>query len=119
MPYQRLMHALVNELDGAAGAVFLDQEGESVVTTERTLAKYELQVIGAYAGIFLSQIRRVCDGLRFGSAEHFKLQCRESTLLITNLKDGYYLVLVLEPAASEAIAWQRLKSVRDAFIADL
>lgn len=119
MPYQRLMSALVSELDGAAGAVFLDQEGESVVTTERSLAKYELQVIGAYAGIFLSQVRRVSDGLDFGRTEYFKLQCTESTLLITDLKDGYYLVLVLHPAANEALAWQRLKHVRDEFIADL
>lgn len=119
MPYQRLMHAMVNELDGAAGAVFLDQEGEAVVTTERTLGKYDLQVIGAYAGIFLSQVKRAASDAGLGAAEQFKLQCKASTLLITDLKDGYYLVLVLNRDANEAIAWHRLHATRDRFVQEL
>lgn len=110
---------MVEGLPGAAGAVFADQEGESVVCIPRSLDKYELQVIGAYAGIFLSQIRRVCTDIEFGAAQHLKLECRNSTLLISDLRDGYYLVLVLHPGANEAVASVRLEDARQRLVAEL
>lgn len=119
MPYQRLMNEMVQTLRGASGAVFLDQEGEAVVTAGDRLAKYDLQVIGAYAGIFLSNLKRTCHAIDFGEAERFKLECSGSTLLITELKDGYYLVLVLEPAAPEGDAWRKLIETRDRLIEEL
>lgn len=119
MPYQRLMEAMVTTVSGATGAVFADQEGEAVVTTGRNIPKYELQVIGAYAGIFLSNLKRTCRAIGLGDAERFKLECRASTLLITDVKDGYYLVLVMAPEAPESLAWQKLIETRDRFVEEL
>ena len=112
---------MISGLPGVIGAAFLDQEGEAVVTTgvKPEAGAYEMKVIGAYAGIFLSNVRRICQSLKHGSAHRFKLQCENSTLLVSDLRDGYYVVLVIDNPALESMAWERLLIARDRLIEEL
>ncbi len=113
MSLKDVLNDLVASIPGARGAMFLDQEGEAVAVAGSDLPAYDLQVIGAYSGIFLSNAQRVSDELDFGTTERVKIQCRESDLFITRLSDGYYLVLVLKQRAHEGVAWQKIVATRD------
>jgi len=42
-----------------------------------------------------------------------------STFLNTVLKDGYYLVLVLEKGTKEAQAWQHLENCRERILVEM
>lgn len=113
MALKGVLNDLVAAVPGARGAMFLDHEGEAVVVTDSDLPAYDLQVIGAYSGIFLSNARRVSDELNLGHTQRLKIECRDSHLFITGLNDGYYLVLVLSDRANEGLAWHRVMATRD------
>jgi predicted regulator of Ras-like GTPase activity (Roadblock/LC7/MglB family) len=109
MSLRTTLQRLLDQTDGSLGAIFLDHEGEAVESVTAILSPYEMQVVGAYNGIFLSRLNRICAALDHGSPEGFKIEAEQSSMLVSNLKDGYYLVLVLNKQASEGLAWHQLK----------
>jgi predicted regulator of Ras-like GTPase activity (Roadblock/LC7/MglB family) len=120
--FRRILLDLLQTTDGSLGAIFLDSEGETVeVTTERPLDAddHDLRVIGAYQGIFLSNLKRLCDALRAGAPHRFKVEFEKMNVLSCDLKDGYYLVLVVDDSANEGIAWRQLDTCRDRIVAEL
>jgi predicted regulator of Ras-like GTPase activity (Roadblock/LC7/MglB family) len=114
MTLRATLQRLIDETDGSLGAIFLDHEGEAVDSVTATLSPYEMQVVGAYNGIFLSRLNRICAELNHGTTEGFKIEAEHSRMLVSNLKDGYYLVLVLNREASEGLAWHQLKLASEA-----
>jgi hypothetical protein len=109
LPFRRILHELLIATDGSLGAMFLDYEGETVAChTERDLEEHDLKIIGAYQGIFLTQLRRLCGDMAIGQPQRFKIEFSGSKILSCSLKDGYYVVLVCEPDSNEGVAWHRL-----------
>ena len=122
MPFRRILHELVSSTNGALGAIFLDQEGETVeVLTDRPLEAddNDLMVIGAYSGIFLTQLRNLCNDTGLGRLDRFKLDFESTTVLTCDLKDGYYVVLLVDASANEGMAWQRLVACRDRLLREM
>jgi predicted regulator of Ras-like GTPase activity (Roadblock/LC7/MglB family) len=120
--FRRILLDLLQSTRGSLGAIFLDSEGETVeVTTERPLDAddHDLRVIGAYQGIFLSNLKRLCQALRAGAPHRFKVEFEKMNVLSCDLKDGYYLVLVLETATNEGVAWQQLETCRHRLLAEI
>lgn len=111
MPFQAILSRLVSEVDGAIGAMFLDWEGESVdlVGSPR---KYDMQLMGAYQGIFLNHLKRFTDDMALGDITFFKLEFRGAEFFNAVLADGYYLSLATEPGVVEGVAWRRLEQAR-------
>jgi predicted regulator of Ras-like GTPase activity (Roadblock/LC7/MglB family) len=114
-----LLETMLAGIPGSIGAMFLDHEGEAVAVVGRRLPRYDAQIIGAYEGIFLSQVRRLCSALDFGTADRFKIECEGALLLLVDLKDGYYLVLVAAPDTPEGVAWQRLTEAREKLLEEI
>lgn len=110
---------MLNDIPGSIGAMFLDREGEAVSVASNTLPAHDAQVIGAYEGIFLSQLRRICEALDHGKPERFKLAAGGANLFAVDLKEGYYLVLVAAHDSPEGLAWQRLESTRDQLLQEI
>ena len=122
MLFRRILLDLLQTTRGSLGAIFLDSEGESVeVITERPFDAddHDLRVIGAYQGIFLSQLQRLCDALNAGAPRRFKVEFEKWNVLSCDLKDGYYLVLVVDDSANEGVAWRELERCRDRIIVEL
>jgi len=120
--FRRILLDLLQSTRGSLGAIFLDSEGESVeVITERPLDAddHDLRVIGAYQGIHLSHLKRLCDALRAGSPHRFKVEFEKMNVLSCDLKDGYYLVLVVDETANEGIAWRNLDYCRERIVVEL
>jgi predicted regulator of Ras-like GTPase activity (Roadblock/LC7/MglB family) len=107
---------------GAIGAAFVDSEGESVeVVSARPFDAddHELRVIGAYAGIFLSQLRRITDSTGIDEARRYKIDFAASRIFCSDLRDGYYLVVVVDVGAVEGAVWQRVERCREALLAEM
>ncbi len=122
MLFRKILLDLLQTTHGSLGAIFLDSEGESVeVITERPFEAddHDLRVIGAYQGIFLAQLKRLCDALSAGAPHRFKVQFEKWNVLSCDLKDGYYLVLVVDGSANEGVAWRQLEKCRAKIIDEL
>ena len=97
MPFRRMLGSLVERTKGARGVVFCDYEGEFVelVIADPLLSAYDMKVFGA-------QVAATWLNLHTGASEHgagdiveMKIHCAQGTLLCANLRDGYYVVLLL------------------------
>jgi predicted regulator of Ras-like GTPase activity (Roadblock/LC7/MglB family) len=107
---------------GAIGAVFLDREGEAVDLWAESVFEIGaegLRAVGAYHGIFLSDLKRACERIGAGRLERLTLEFQHAKVLSCDLKDGYYLVLVVGAAANEGIAAQRLQRCRERIMAEI
>jgi predicted regulator of Ras-like GTPase activity (Roadblock/LC7/MglB family) len=122
VPFQNTLRELLDNTPGALGAVFLDREGEAVeLWTERVfdIGADHLRAIGAYQGVYLSQLKRLCERTSVGRLQRFTIDFQNARVLSCDLKEGYYLVLVIEPTASEGIAWHHLEECRRKLISQL
>jgi hypothetical protein len=117
-----ILRDVLGSTHGAIGAVFLDSEGESVeVVTVRPFETddHDLRVIGAYAGIFMSQLRRVANTTDGGDVARYKFDFAASRIFCTNLKEGYYLVLIVDASTVEGMVWKRLDECRTALLREM
>ncbi len=120
--FQPILHELVVSTPGAIGALFLDHEGETVeVLHDRPFEaeEHDIKVMGAYQGIFLMQLRELCDRTGIGAPHRFKVEFAGAKVLSCDLKDGYYLVFLVDGTANEGVAWQHLSRCRDKLIAEM
>jgi len=80
---------------------------------------HDLRVIGAYQGIFRTQLRKLCEEMDAGRPQRLKMDFEKTKVLTCDLKDGYYLVLVLEATTNEGVAWQQLETRRHKLLAEI
>ena len=122
MTFQTILREMLRSTPGAIGAVFLDRGGEAVELFAESVFEIGpegLRAIGAYEGIFLSDLSRASERLGAGRIERLTIEFEHAKVLGCALKDGYYLVLVVTAGANEGIAAQRLRLCRDRLIAEI
>jgi hypothetical protein len=117
-----ILRKLIDDTPGAIGALFLDWEGETVeMLSDRPFDAddHDLKVIGAYQGIFLTQLRELCVRAAAGTPHRFKIEFDRTMVLSCDLRDGYYIVLVVDGTTNEGIAWRHLEHCREKLITEL
>jgi predicted regulator of Ras-like GTPase activity (Roadblock/LC7/MglB family) len=120
--FREILVDVLQSAGGAIGAAFLDSEGESVeVVSARPFDTddHDLRVIGAYAGIFLSQLRRVAEATDLGATRRYKIDFAANKIFCGDLRDGYYLVLVVDAGAVEGVVWQALERCRGRLLGEM
>jgi len=112
LPYRRILEALLARIAGARTALLLDTQGEVVVGAGQLDERQRL--IGAYQGITLGMVSRAAQ--RVGAGEVRALVSRHSggAVVLTTLRDGYYLVVSLGPNAVTALAVRHAEEARQA-----
>jgi predicted regulator of Ras-like GTPase activity (Roadblock/LC7/MglB family) len=110
--FRPILSDLVASVDGALAALFIDHQGEAVDAVG-LLPDYDLKVIGAYQGIFLTQMEAIGHAIPLGGLERLKIEWEDSTILNALVDDEYYLILVLRSGANEGIAWNQLARTRE------
>jgi len=104
------MDELLATTSGAFAAIFLDYEGETVqLVCDRDISDHDLRIIGAYQGVFFDRLRKLCTKAKIGHPHRFKLEFSTLIILSHDLKDGYYLVMLLDHSANEPSAWRQLE----------
>ncbi|HET7711553.1 MAG TPA: hypothetical protein VFL80_06450 [Thermoanaerobaculia bacterium] len=109
MIFRAILNELLATTMGAVAVVFLDWEGETVeLVCDRDVSDHDLRIIGAYQGIHLTRLRELCGRVEGGEPARFKLQYQRRTVYVQALKDGYYLVLMVQTPQLEALSWRSL-----------
>jgi hypothetical protein len=108
MPFNYLLTNLLVDVPEALGAIFLDEEGETVDFVTRHGEPFDLKVEGAYQGIFIRQLASAFRTVRAGELESFVAEGSELATLTHILPDGYYVVLVARKPMAQARARHHL-----------
>ena len=109
MPFQYVLANLLADHPDAVGVLFLDDTGETVDFACADGSPYEMQLLGAYLGIYLRQVESIVTGADLGSIRWFHVERRKRHLHVTVLPDGYYLVLVQRHPAQVGSARESLR----------
>lgn len=118
--YREILHELLATTEGAAAVIFLDFEGETVdLVCDRPISDHDLRIFGAYHSIYLGVLREICAKLKIGAPRRFKLEFRWMTFLCIDLKDGYFVLLMLDHRGAEEAAWQRLERCKERLLEDM
>jgi predicted regulator of Ras-like GTPase activity (Roadblock/LC7/MglB family) len=118
--FRLILHELLATTTGAMAALFLDYEGETVeLVCEHDLNDHELRILGAYQGIFLTRLRALTNQVGAGEPLRFKVEFPSSAVLLYDIKDGYYVVLLVDETFNEGYAWRRLERCREQLLAEM
>ena len=118
--FRLILHELLATTTGALAALFLDYEGETVeLVCEHDLNDHDLRILGAYQGIFLTRLRSLCDQIEAGNPKRFKVEFEGTAVLSYDVKDGYYIVLLVDGTFNEGFAWRRLERCRERLIEEM
>jgi hypothetical protein len=118
--FRLILDELLVTTHGALAAIFLDYEGETVeLVCDRDLSDHGLRILGAYQGIFLTRLRELCTNAGAGEPRRFKLQFAETAVMSYDVRDGYYIVLLVDSSFNEGVAWRRLERCREKLLAEM
>ena len=110
MPYRRILEALVARTRGARTALLLDAQGEVVVGAGDLGERQRL--IGAYQGIALGMATRTAERYESGGVRSLVWRHDAGAVVLTTLKDGYYLVVSLGRESLPAAAVRHCEDAR-------
>ncbi|HJX27167.1 MAG TPA: hypothetical protein VJ885_04590 [Thermoanaerobaculia bacterium] len=102
--FQYVLANLLANNNDALGALFLDDNGETVDLACAGYTPYQMRVVGAYVGIYLRQFERVLVSNNLGATQLIHIEKRDIHIYTMPLPDGYYLVLVQKHPAVVARA---------------
>ena len=109
MPFQYVLANLLADHPDAVGVLFIDDTGETVDFACSDGSPFEMQLLGAYLGIYLRQVESIVTGADLGSIRWLHVERRKRHLHVTVLPDGYYLVLVQRHPAQVGSARESLR----------
>ena len=117
MPYRRILDSLLARVAGARTALLLDSQGEVVVGAGDLGERQRL--IGAYQGIALGMASRTAERFEAGGVRSLVWRHDGGTVVLTTLKDGYYLVVSLGRESLAAAAVRHCEDARASLDAEI
>ncbi len=102
MPFAAILNELL-EQSGGQGALFLDDNGETVDVAGDELPETEMQLLGAYMGIYLRQFQRAVSRESLGTIDILHVEHEGLHLYGVPLVDGYAVVLAQRPPAHTGV----------------
>lgn len=94
MPFQFILTDLLARTEQAVGVLFLDENGETVEFACADFTPHQIQIVGAYLGIYLRQVHKFLDGAVFGQTQFIHIENQDLHIHAHPMPDGYYLVLI-------------------------
>jgi predicted regulator of Ras-like GTPase activity (Roadblock/LC7/MglB family) len=120
MSFRFILDELLVTTHGALAAIFLDWEGETVeLVCDRDLSDHQLRILGAYQSIFLTRLRAMCAQVDAGSPQRFKIEFDNLAVMSYDVRDGYFIVLLVDDSSNEGISWRRMERCRERLLADM
>jgi predicted regulator of Ras-like GTPase activity (Roadblock/LC7/MglB family) len=92
---------LVQSVEGASGAIFLDGDGEAVQWYP-PLDADRLRLRAAYLAVVVKAFRLSSEKLRLGAIRALVVQYEGAQFVIEEIEGGYFLVLEMSPSANIA-----------------
>lgn len=101
MSFEQILSGMVDRVDGACGAIFLDEECEYVQYFGQ-VEPIRHKLLGAYQGILLGRVRAAMARCRGDGVDKVVTGYETAQFITKSLKSGYYVVLMLDRAANVA-----------------
>ena len=118
--FRLILDELLVTTRGALAAIFVDWEGETVeLACDRDLSDHELRILGAYQGIFMTRLRAMCEKIGSGPPLRYKIEFDHKAVFSYDIRDGYFIVLLVDDTFVEGMAWRRLEWCRERLIAEM
>lgn len=118
--FRNILDELLVTTHGALAALFLDYEGETVeLVCDRDLSDHALRILGAYQNVFFTRLRSLCAQIDAGQPLRYKIEFGSMGVLSYDVRDGYYVVLLVDRTVNEGMAWRRLERCRERLIAEM
>jgi predicted regulator of Ras-like GTPase activity (Roadblock/LC7/MglB family) len=111
VPYRRILEDLLARVPGSCTALLLDAQGEVVVGAGELDERHRL--IGAYQGIALGMVTRTAARFDTGPIRALVWRHEQGAVVLSTLRDGYYLVLSLGPGGLVPLAARHCEEARD------
>jgi len=110
--FKEILKGAVEDVPGAMGAIFADWEGESV---EHYFggADDEIRLVGAHQGILLNLMKTASDNVGLGEVNEVMFVTDEAKVMARPLKDGYFLVMLLQSHSNSGLAKRALRRAAD------
>lgn len=112
MPFPQLLGRLVRSVDGAQGAILMDQDCE-YVWLEGSLDPYHHKLMGAYQGILLMQMASTARRRGWTEPDRLVTGYEKAQFITRTLKSGYFLVLSLRPGGNVGRALVAIEAVAE------
>lgn len=94
MPFQYILANLLAQSRHAVAVMFLDDAGETVDLATSEYQPFDVQIVGAYLGIYLRQVQVALEQASIGVPETMQIEHQNLNIHLRVLPDGYYLALV-------------------------
>lgn len=115
-PFSEMLAELVDRVDGAVGAAFVDSYGEAVQCHVASGGDDEyVKLMGAYQGIAFQTSRMICSQLDSGGIDYFYTSYANVSFLIKSLDQDYFVMLVLSPEANVGQGIYAIRKSADGF----
>ncbi len=119
MAFEDTLARLLAAQDDAIGVLFLDSTGETVHLACAEMSTYDLQVIGAYLGIYMRHLDKVMTLNHLGKTRLIHIEKRQVHIHVLPLPDGYCLALVQRHPGQVALARARLTAAGAELVREL
>jgi predicted regulator of Ras-like GTPase activity (Roadblock/LC7/MglB family) len=101
---------------GAVAAAFLDPEGQPVEQVGDTEV---IEVLAAYQSVWLTALNRGAERMGIAPLNEITLDLTRKRLVSCEVKDGYFLMVVLEPDGVPSVARAHLEDARLSLAAEI
>ena len=111
--FKTILSKLVESIPGAACAVFVDWEGETVDAYALDGDEYHVKFVGAHNGVLLDAAKRLAKAVDMGETRQLMIRSDKHDYVTWPVHDGYFIVLTVksgtqlvrvEAALGEAVA---------------
>lgn len=113
MPFRYVLANLLAQSPDAVSVLFLDDAGETVEMACSDYRPFDMQLLGAYLGIYLRGIVGIVDGAEMGTTRLFHIERDRLHFHVVALPDGYSLALVQRRPTLVGEARRRLESAAE------
>lgn len=107
MGFESILKDVVLAVDGATGAIFLDNGGEAVQWYAREDSE-RLRLRAAYLAVLVQTSRSCCARLNLGNISQFILEYEGVWLITEEIDASYFVMLELGSSSNLAKALSRL-----------
>lgn len=101
---------------GAVGAAFLDPQGQTIALAG---AAESLEMLGAYQSVWLAEMARASRRAGLGELAELELDFGGRRVLSAEVKDGYFVLVLLEADGLAAPVRARLDEARRELAAEI
>ena len=113
----KILGTLIASVDGAEGAIFLDNDGESIAQAGAMAA--DIKLLGAWKEIHLDHIKEITGRLGLGTVHAVLFSLEDGNQLIAPVSNDYCLLLLLSSYANIQQAMARLRIAVDELITEV